>query len=293
MHVHDADRRAVPSRLVRRAFRRHRGDEEEEWGNRIASLPTCQDMRTAGFISVVANPLTVVHMDWACTWPTSCNLQRLTKEQRSVVCAWWRALHTFGGSPHPASPVEEAAVCGVAKVAFDHLRGTRPRREAFAAGLAFAAQLVSIPSPRPVLRLLDAALADGPACGQHTIPLLLLVWAMLQHIATSAHRLWVARGRPRITRRMAHRAKRSTRVRSFGPIAALALQDMCKAQCDVCDQRGVQMRRCGACGMGAYCSRTCQKRAWKKGHRHACLLWRAAVGKDAHTRTAAVHDMHM
>jgi len=281
------DRAPVPSRLLRGAFRGPPEDDEVQWAARISYLRRCASVRAARYMRTVAAPLTLVLGDWAGTLPsTSHTARHLTQDKRRVLCAWWRALHTFGGPAHPATAADVCSPCGVAKHAFDHLRGTRAWHEAVAAALALPSGRVSCPSPRPALRVMDAALADGRACHRRTIPVLLLVWAMLQLIAGSAHRLWVAEGRPRISRRM------STRVRTFGPMAALALRDTGKARCDVCDDGDAQLRRCAACGMGAYCSRTCQKRAWRKGHRHACLLWRAAMGKNGRVRDAALRDMH-
>ncbi|OWF42832.1 uncharacterized protein LOC110460583 isoform X3 [Mizuhopecten yessoensis] len=46
-------------------------------------------------------------------------------------------------------------------------------------------------------------------------------------------------------------------------------------QCEDCEQRAPNLKRCGGCYQVFYCSRKCQKRNWKSKHRDACKKFQA------------------
>ena len=43
-------------------------------------------------------------------------------------------------------------------------------------------------------------------------------------------------------------------------------------ECNYCNQPAAKLLRCTACESAAYCSRDCQKRAWKSGHKEECAV---------------------
>ena len=48
-----------------------------------------------------------------------------------------------------------------------------------------------------------------------------------------------------------------------------------KHRCDWCKAQPVDCYRCQGCGMVRYCSRFCQKKHWKEGHKMMCKRWEA------------------
>jgi MYND finger len=60
--------------------------------------------------------------------------------------------------------------------------------------------------------------------------------------------------------------------------SALALRRVTKCSYYGCKQlhKGVNLRRCTGCLVPYYCSKECQKRDWKAGHKHDCSDHKAA-----------------
>ena len=56
------------------------------------------------------------------------------------------------------------------------------------------------------------------------------------------------------------------------PFASLLLPHLAPTRCSGCFARAEasELARCGACRRAQYCSRACQKRDWRAGHRHEC-----------------------
>ncbi|KAJ3076963.1 hypothetical protein HDU98_010257 [Podochytrium sp. JEL0797] len=46
-----------------------------------------------------------------------------------------------------------------------------------------------------------------------------------------------------------------------------------KARCDLCGEAKPTLKKCDSCRLDWYCSRECQKRAWKLGHKDICRLF--------------------
>ena len=53
------------------------------------------------------------------------------------------------------------------------------------------------------------------------------------------------------------------------------LRQATKQHCAGCLKPIETRLRCGACGKTVYCSRSCQKKHWKLGHRELCGTWKA------------------
>ena len=55
---------------------------------------------------------------------------------------------------------------------------------------------------------------------------------------------------------------------------------------DCCAQLHRPILRCALCLKAAYCSKTCQSKAWKAGHKHECVGRGSAKASTAHTAKA-------
>ena len=45
------------------------------------------------------------------------------------------------------------------------------------------------------------------------------------------------------------------------------------ARCDACKGAFVKVQMCGRCKRVKYCSRACQSKHWKAGHKAQCARW--------------------
>jgi len=262
----------------------------------VHGAPSCAARRIAGRVCSVAEPVARVLGDWTLRLPRKFTAtgnvadfggktcHPFIRDQHRLCASWWRALGTIG------LRTDDPTV-----VARDDFGRLRDAHDAVAGALALPTAWTGTPSPRVLFRLLHACVRGDDMHGPHGVAVLLLIMAVLVNMATPrAAREYVARGGNE-NPVMRVRSQESLRVRTWGPLTALAIRGTPgtrPASCARCDRGAHTLRRCAACGVAAYCSRRCQKLAWRSNHRFVCRLWRVAAGKNTATRHAAWQEMH-
>ena len=68
------------------------------------------------------------------------------------------------------------------------------------------------------------------------------------------------------------------RADHLDPVLAGQFCQYCGTCGDFAASKGKALKKCGGCGIAAYCSRECQKKDWKVLHKYAHCHYLAAAG---------------
>ena len=75
-------------------------------------------------------------------------------------------------------------------------------------------------------------------------------------------------------------------LRKSAPATATGMTEVLLRYCENCNAEGAS-KRCSRCEVAWYCSKECQKQAWKRGHRAKCSVQAAAPPTAAPAGAAA------